>query len=172
MAQLTSIQSSSSMNEYKSLLEYMDEVEELLRAAAPKNTGKLSNSITAKLIKGDGQFTVEVEMEDYGYYQDAGVNGVGYNQTKAGKADRRFKVNKSIVTGAPFSFKDKRPPASAFASYTSNIGEQFAIANSVYKKGIKPKNFIKPVADKVELDIVKYLEEDIMAYLNIEIDED
>ena len=160
------------MNEYKSLLEYMDEVEELLRAAAPKNTGKLSNSITAKLIKGDGVFNVEVEMEDYGYYQDAGVNGVGYNQTKAGKADRRFKVNKSIVTGAPFSFKDKRPPASAFASYTSNIGQQFAIANSVYKKGIKPKNFIKPIADKVELDIVKYLEEDIMAYLNIEIDED
>lgn len=160
------------MNEYKSLLEYMDEVEELLRATAPKNTGKLSNSIKAKLIKGDGVFNVEVEMEDYGYYQDAGVNGVGYNQTKAGKADRRFKVNKSIVTGSPFSFKDKRPPASAFAAYTSNIGEQYAIANSVYKRGIKPKNFIKPVADKVELDIAKYLEEDIMAYLNIEIDED
>jgi len=172
MAQIASIKSSAPLNQYQSLTDYMSEVEELLKAAAPKNTGKLSNSIKAKLIKGDGIFNVEVEMDDYGYYQDAGVNGVGYNQTKSGKADRRFKVNKSIVKGSPFSFKDKRPPASAFAAYTSNIGEQYAIANSVYKRGIKPKNFIKPVADKVELDIAKYLEDDIMAYLNIEIDED
>jgi hypothetical protein len=171
MAEIASIKSSASLNVYQNLTDYMSEVEDLFRAAAPKNTGKLSNSVKANLIKTETGFSVSVEMEDYGYYQDAGVNGVGYNQTKAGKADRRFKVNKSIVTGSPFSFRDKRPPASAFASYTSNIGEQYAIANSVYKRGIKPKNFIKPVADKVELDIAKYLEEDIMVYLNIEIDE-
>lgn len=172
MAQIASVKSSASLNQYQSLTDYMKEVEDLFKAAVPRNTGKLGDSITANLIKTETGFSVSVEMEDYGYYQDAGVDGVGYIQTKSGKADRRYKVNKSVVKGSPFSFKDKRPPASAFASYTSNLSEQFAIANSVYTRGIKAKHFVKPIADKVEVDILKYLEEDIMAYLNIEIDID
>jgi len=172
MAQIASIKSSAPLNEYQSLTDYMSEVEDLLRAASPKNTGKLSSSIKANLTKTESGFFVSVEMEDYGYYQDQGVDGVGYVQTKSGKADRRYSVNKSVVKGSPYSFKDKRPPASAFASYTSNLSEQFAIATSVYTRGIKPKHFVQPVADKVEVDILKYLEQDIMNYLDQEIDED
>ena len=161
------------MNEYQSLTEYMASIEAQFRTAAPRQTGHLSSSIDAKLVKkDDGSFTVTVEMDDYGFYQDQGVNGVGYVQTKSGRADRRYKVNRPVVKNAPFSYKDKMPPTSAFKGYTSNVGHQYAIAWSVYRNGIKPKNFIKPIMDKVEIDLLNMAEEDILLYLDIEINKE
>jgi len=161
------------MNEYQSLTDYMISIEEQFRAAAPRKTGHLSKSIDAKLIKNkEGNFTVTVEMDDYGFYQDQGVNGVGYVQTKSGRADKRYKVNRSVVKNAPFSYKDKMPPASAFSAYTSNVGHQYAIAWSVYRNGIRPKNFIKPIVEKVEKDLLNMAEQDILLYLDIEINND
>lgn len=157
------------MNEYKTIAEYMDSIEEQFRAAAPRQTGHLSNSIDAKLIKTATGFSVTVEMDDYGFYQDQGVNGVGYVQTKSGRADKRYKVNRTVVKNAPFSYKDKMPPASAFKAYTSNVGQQYAIAQSVYRNGIKPKHFIQPIVDRVEKELLDMAEEDILLYLDIEI---
>jgi len=157
------------MNEYQSLSDYMVSIEAQFRAAAPRQTGHLSNSIDAKLVKTPTGFSVTVEMDDYGYYQDQGVNGVGYVQTKSGRADKRYKVNRPVIKNAPFSYKDKMPPASAFKGYTSNVGHQYAIAWSVYRNGIRPKNFIKPIVDRVEKDLLDMAEEDILLYLDIEI---
>jgi len=143
-----------------------------VRASEPRQTGHLSNSIDAKLVKTPTVFSVTVEMDDYGYYQDQGVNGVGYVQTKSGRADKRYKVNRPVVKNAPFSYKDKMPPASAFKRYTSNVGQQYAIAQSVYRNGIKPKNFIQPIVSRVEKELLDMAEEDILLYLDIEINND
>jgi hypothetical protein len=36
-----------------------------------------------------------------------------YQTKKSNRPDRRFKSNRSVVTGAPYSYKDKKPPLSA-----------------------------------------------------------
>jgi hypothetical protein len=43
---------------------------------------------------------------------DQGINGAGLIKQKY-RPDRRFKSNRSVVTGAPYSYKDKKPPLSA-----------------------------------------------------------
>lgn len=159
-------------NSYKSILDFLDTIENDLKRVAPKNTGRLSNSIQAKLVKKKDGVIIEVEMDEYGFYQDQGVNGVGYKQTKSGRADKRFKVNRPVTKTAPFSFKNKMPPASAFASYTQNRSMQFAIAKSVYTLGIKPKNFIAPVIDKATDKLVDLTAEDLFDYFEKQIMED
>jgi hypothetical protein len=77
-------------------------------------------------------------MEEYGFYQDKGVSG----------KKRKFNT--------PFSYKSKMPPPSAFDKWTirrgiaprnvkgqfqSRKGLNFAIARSIFEKGIKPSLF-------------------------------
>lgn len=156
-------------NSYKSILDFLHTIEDDLKRAAPKNTGKLSNSIKAKLVKKTDGIIIEIEMDDYGFYQDQGVNGVGYKQTKSGRADKRFKVNRPVTKTAPFSFKSKMPPPSVFSSYTQNKSMQFAIAKSVYALGIKPKHFISPVIDRATDDLVDLAAQDLFDYFEKQI---
>lgn len=156
-------------NSYKSILDFLSIIENDLKRVAPKNTGRLSNSIKAKLVKKTDGIIIEVEMDQYGFYQDQGVNGVGYKQTKSGRADKRYKVNRPVTKSAPFSFKSKMPPPSAFASYTKNKSMQFAIAKSVYALGIKPKNFIAPVVDKATDKLVDLVAQDLFNYFENQI---
>jgi hypothetical protein len=51
---------------------------------------------------------------------DQGINGAGFNQTKV--IDLRFKSNRSVVTGAPYSYKDKKPPLSAIKPWALSKG--------------------------------------------------
>jgi len=62
----------------------------------------------------------------YAKFQDKGVKGVSGGSSLAG-----YKYGKR---GAP-------PPA-AFARYTTDISEQFAISRSIYQKGFKAKKYI------------------------------
>jgi hypothetical protein len=157
------------MNEYKTITEALEELENDFKKSVPKNTGKLANSIKAGFKKTDDGFIIDFEMASYGKYQDEGVNGVGLVQTKSGRADKGFKVNRPVTKTAPFSFKSKMPPASVFSGYTSNLSEQFAIARSVFIFGIKPKNFIKPAVEKAKDKIKDFAEEDIIDFMMEEI---
>jgi hypothetical protein len=77
-------------------------------------------------------------MEDYGNFQDKGVDGIKQKH------------------GAPYSFKSKMPPPSAFdkwivrkgiaprktgGQFATRKGLQFIIARSIFQKGIKPSLF-------------------------------
>jgi len=105
-----------------------------------KNASKeLYNSIGFDLEVFPNSFSFFFEMEEYGEFQDKGVNG------------KEKKYN------APFSYTNKRPPAKVFerwiktkgikgrdkktGRFITNKSLSFAIANSVYKKGIKPSLF-------------------------------
>jgi len=78
-------------------------------------------------------------MEDYGLYRDKGVSGTV----------RKF-------ANSPYSYTTKKPPASAFSGWSVRAGLaprtssgafasrkslQFALANHIFKMGIKPTLF-------------------------------
>jgi hypothetical protein len=121
------------INNWQPIQEYINGIVELLKSETPKNTGNLRDSVDSNITPSDSGAQINVTMDYYGQFIDKGVNGI------------------EVSWGAPYSFTNKRPPVSAFASYTSNISEQFAIAASVYKNGIQPRDFIQPVIDsKIE----------------------
>ena len=101
-------------------------------------TKELYNSIGYKLEKNAEGFSLSFEMEDYGEYQDKGVSGI----------KRKFNT--------PFKYTNKMPPAKAFdkwgikkgiaprgkgGQFEKRKGLNFALARSIYYKGIKPSMF-------------------------------
>lgn len=118
------------INDWKPIQDYIDGIVELLKSETPTNMGDLRNSMNAVVVSSSDGPQIQIEMSYYGKFVDEGVNGVQVNW------------------GAPYSFTSKRPPASAFESYTTDLSEQFAIAASVYKNGIQPRDFIQPVIDE------------------------
>ena len=106
---------------------------------ANKNASKkLYNSIKGEAKSFENSIGIYFDMEEYGFYQDKGVSG----------------VKKKYDT--PFSYKSKMPPPKAFdkwivrkglaprekgGKFQSRKGLQFAIARSIFQKGIKPSLF-------------------------------
>lgn len=103
-----------------------------------KASGKLYESIKGEAKQFPNSIGIYFDMEDYGFFQDKGVSG-----TK-----RKFNT--------PFSYKTKMPPAKAFDKWTirkgiaprgkggqfkNRKGLNFAIARSIFEKGIKPSLF-------------------------------
>jgi hypothetical protein len=113
---------------------------------ARSNLSKLKKNSSRKLydsIKGDikampNSLRLYFDMADYGFFQDKGVSG----------------TKKKYDT--PFSYTNKMPPPKAFdkwivkkgiaprkkdGKFTTRKGLQFAIARSIFTKGIKPSLF-------------------------------
>ena len=104
-----------------------------------KNSSKkLYNSIIGEVKVMPNSMRVFFDMEEYGFYQDKGVSG-----TK-----RKYNT--------PFSYTNKMPPPKAFDKwivkkgiaprgkggiFAKRKGLQFAIARSIFEKGIKPSLF-------------------------------
>lgn len=120
---------------------------------ARSNLSKLKKNSTRKLyesIKGEikvmpNSLRVYFDMEDYGFFQDKGVSG-----TK-----RKYDT--------PFSYTTKMPPPKAFdkwmvkkgiaprnkaGKFQTRKGLQFAIARSIFEKGIKPSLFFTKPFEK------------------------
>ena len=112
-----------------------------------KNVSKeLYNSLDYDLNVSKNSFSLSILMEDYGVFQDKGVSGT----------EKKYNT--------PFKYTNKRPPASAFSNwvvrkglkgtrdakgrFVSRKGLMFAVANSVFKKGIKPSLFFTKPFEK------------------------
>ena len=112
-----------------------------------KNVSKeLYNSLGYDLNVSKNSFSLSLLMEDYGVFQDKGVSGT----------EKKYNT--------PFKYTNKRPPASAFSNwvvrkglkgtrdakgrFVSRKGLMFAVANSVFKKGIKPSMFFTKPFEK------------------------
>ena len=122
----------------RSIQAYIDAMVEDIKQAAPKKTGALRSSIKSNINITDDGFEVNIDMLDYGYYLDQGVNGTGPKTPKA---------KHSVVTGSPYSFKGMIA-SSPFSKYTGSLSGQFAIARSISQNGIVARNFIQPNLDK------------------------
>lgn len=105
-----------------------------------KNVSKrLYESLGYELKVMPNSFSMAFLMENYGEYQDKGVSG------------------KDVKYNTPYKYTNKMPPPSAFSQwvirkglqgtrdasgrFVSRKGLQFAIAKSIFKKGIKPSMF-------------------------------
>ena len=140
------------MSETNFLLEALKEFEQKVVQAAKDNLTKQNTSgDLSKSIKGDvkqmpNSIRVFFEMNEYGFYQDRGVKG-----TKGGKSLDNF------------AYTNKMPPPKAFDKWTvrkgiaprdvkgkfkSRKGLNFAIARSIFEKGIKPTMFFTKPFEK------------------------
>jgi hypothetical protein len=99
---------------------------------------KLYDSIKGEIKAMPNSLRLYFDMADYGFFQDKGVSG----------------TKKKYDT--PFSYTNKMPPPKAFdkwivkkgiaprkkdGKFTTRKGLQFAIARSIFEKGIKPSLF-------------------------------
>ena len=130
-------------------------------------TGKLSNSLTSQVTEKKNGFLVSFFMDYYGKFVDQGVKGVKSN----------YIVNKF----SPYSYKSKggkqglkgMPPPKVFDGWTVRRGIaprdakgrflprkslDFAIARSIFEKGIKATFFFTKPFDKGFIEINKELE--------------
>ena len=104
-----------------------------------KNASKeLYNSLDYDISQSSGTTSMSFNMADYGKFQDRGVSGT----------EKKYNT--------PYSYKSKMPPVKAFdkwvvrkglaprgkgGKFASREGIKFAIAKSIYKKGIRPSMF-------------------------------
>ena len=100
---------------------------------------KLYNSIKGEAKQFPNSIGIYFDMQEYGFFQDKGVSGT-----------------KKKYSGTEFSYKSKMPPPKAFDKWTirrgiaprgkggqfqTRKGLNFAIARSIFEKGIKPSLF-------------------------------
>ena len=110
-----------------------------------KNVSKeLYNSLGYEISQSGSTMSLGFDMVDYGKFQDRGVSGT----------EKKYNT--------PYKYTNKMPPAKAFDKWTvrkgiaprgkggkfeKRKGLNFAIAKSIYKKGIRPSMFFtKPFA--------------------------
>lgn len=129
---------------------------------------KLYNSLGYDYDVKDKSFSASITAEEYGEYQDKGVSGV------------KKKYN------TPFSYTNKRPPASVFdkwvvrkgiaprnskGQFQTRQGLNYAIANSVYMYGIKPSGFLsKPFEkgfERLPDEVIEAYGLDVESFLNM-----
>lgn len=111
-----------------------------------KNSSKkLYNSLKGEYKLMANSFSLYFSMEDYGHFQDKGVNGKRSVWTTAYKFGTKMpppsKLDKWIVRKG-IAPKDKQ------GKFISRKSLQFLIARSIYRNGIKPSLFFtKPFED-------------------------
>lgn len=134
---------------YKYLKAFRDHVVKQARAnltrAGKKSSGKLYESVDGEVKAMPNSIGIYFEMEQYGAFQDKGVNGT----------QRSW--------GSPYSFKNKMPPMSKLDKWIVSKGIapkdkggrfvkrkslQFLIARSIFRKGIKPSLFFTNAFEK------------------------
>jgi len=118
------------------------------------DTKKLYNSLGFKPTVSKNSFSLDFFMEEYGTFQDQGVQGA-FSKKRAPNSPFRYKRNKPIG-------------ASHFKQWGKRKGiSPFTVANSVWRKGLKPTLFFtKPFEDAF-----LQLPEELIEQFGLDIDE-
>tara|TARA_R110001592_G_scaffold4711_1_gene26346 strand:+ start:252 stop:758 length:507 start_codon:yes stop_codon:yes gene_type:complete len=131
-----------------------------------KNASKeLWESLDSEIKVSKNSFQLSFLMEDYGVFQDKGVSGT----------EKKYNT--------PFKYTNKKPPASAFSQwvirkglkgtrdkkgkFVSRKSLQFAIANTVFRKGIKPSLFFTKPFEKA----FKNLDKDLIEAYKLDVEQ-
>ena len=108
---------------------------EIVGSLFSKGTGRLKSSIKESVVGNEDKgYQIRSQMVDYGYYQDSGVSG-----TK-----RKVRANAQSIN-PPGKFSGK------FKMIGGNLS--FGARTNIYKKGLKPKPFVKPSVLTVMNDV-------------------
>lgn len=100
---------------------------------------KLYNSIKGEAKSFPNSIGIYFEMEPYGLFQDQGVKG-----TKSGKSYSNFKYTNKMPPPKAFdkwTIRRGLAPRNKGGKFKSRKSLNFAIARSVYEKGIAPTLF-------------------------------
>ena len=100
---------------------------------------KLYNSIKGEAKSFPNSIGIYFEMEPYGLFQDQGVKG-----TKSGQSYSNFKYTNKMPPPKAFdkwTIRRGLAPRNKGGKFKSRKSLNFAIARSVYEKGIKPTLF-------------------------------
>ena len=117
-------------------------------------SGKLHDSIKCSYTQVENTLTIAYSMENYGYFQDEGVQGANPSKIKGGVqrgAGSRFKFGSGSGNGSLFKGLDKWTimrgiaPRTAKGKFTSRASIKFAMAKSIYFQGLPPRKFFKDV---------------------------
>ena len=104
-----------------------------------KASSKLYNSIKGQAKSFPNSIGIYFEMEPYGLFQDQGVKG-----TKSGESYSNFKYTNKMPPPKAFdkwTIRKSLAPREKGGKFKSRKSLNFAIARSVYEKGIKPTLF-------------------------------
>ena len=116
-----------------------------LRSQGKDSSGKLSNSIEGTVKEMPNSIMLQFGMLPYGNFQDKGVSGTKkkYNTpySYTTKMPPPNKLDKWIV-------RKGIAPRSKTGKFQSRKGIQFAIARSIFYKGIKPSLFFTKPFEK------------------------
>jgi hypothetical protein len=113
-------------------------------------TGNLARSVQVQYREDQNQPSYTIKMEDYGFYQDSGVNG----------------TKRSIVSNPQSYFNPGQ-----FRSIVIGGDLPFAVRKSIAQKGFRPRPFIIPAVNRTIQLLEKPLTEAGADDLDIEINE-
>jgi len=107
---------------------------------------KLYNSIKGEAKAFPNSIGIYFDMEEYGFYQDKGVSGVKkkYNTPFSYKSKGGVKGLKGMPPPSAFdkwTIRRGIAPRGAGGKFQSRKSLNFAIARSIFEKGIKPSLF-------------------------------
>ena len=119
-------------------------------------SGQLARSIQGETYSRAGKVGIQVSMEDYGLYQDSGINGIKQSVPSSGESFYPPGQFRSKTIGGPLSF---------------------AVRKSIAEKGLKPRPFIvKGLTQVTENFLVPQLTEagvkDIEKYVELAVSGD
>ena len=152
------------MSEFKNiqalLNDFRDKVVSEAKRGAPRETGKLADSIRGYTKESKNSIQISFEMDEYGFYRDQGVQGDKSSNKGNGqsKSPYKFGTNSSLIGKAKggmsgvmakwakrkgIQWKDKKT-----GRFMSHKSMGYLIARSIYSKGIKPSLFFTKPFEK------------------------
>ena len=126
----------------------VSEARKQLAAKSKNSSGKLSDSIKGDVRQMPNSIGIYFTMEDYGNFQDRGVDGLQVKHGAPYSFKKGFPSRSMLASLDKWVVKRGIAPRKASGQFVTRQGLKFAIAKSIFRKGIKPSFFFtKPFED-------------------------
>ena len=141
------------------MLETEKELEKFVKYVVQQSRSNLSNlkkNSSKKLynsIKGESKlfknsFGVYFSMEDYGHFQDKGVNGLVKNQGSEYSFRKGYPSRQMLANLDKWIIRKGIAPRNKEGKFVSRQSLKFAIAKKIFRNGIKPSLFFTKPFEK------------------------
>lgn len=145
------------MLDSENLKKELDKFKDYVVKESKSNLTRMKKNSSKKLynsIKGTAQvfpnsFGIEFTMEEYGAFIDKGVNGLKKSQGDTPFSFRKGVPNKEMLKSLDkWIMKRGYAPRNKKGQYTNRKSFKFALARSIFNKGIEKTNFFTKPFEK------------------------
>ena len=126
----------------------VNEAKANLRSSGKSTSGKLLNSIQGTVKEMPNSIGLYFDMLPYGNFQDKGVDGIEKKHGAPYSFRKGFPNREMLASLDKWIVKKGLAPRNSKGKFTSRLGLKFAIAKSIFKKGIKPSLFFTKPFEK------------------------